>query len=197
MLICLSCPCLPRFSRSVLDEFIGAELMSWPLTGDAAQALRSNSTFADVNAADAATMSDAPAAGAASKLSDELDVTSTEAERAEGASSGASRWNDLHKRVVQHNIRVVGGYYSSITSARLGQLLKLDPAKTEILLSEMVSSKQLYAKIDRPSGIITFKRPLPATEVLNSYANDLSSLLAVVEKTCHMIHKEEMMHKIK
>jgi 26S proteasome regulatory subunit N5 len=182
--------------KQVLDEFIGAELISWPLAGDAA--FRSNSTFTDAAASLAAAdaMSDVTPA-ASVKLSDDLDVSETEAERKEGSSSGAARWNDLHKRIVQHNIRVVGDYYGRITSGRLGQLLKLDPSKTEVLLSEMVSSQQLYAKIDRPAGVITFKRPLPATEILNSYANDLSSLLAVVEKTCHMIHKEEMIHKIK
>jgi 26S proteasome regulatory subunit N5 len=182
--------------RSVLDEFIGDEIMNWPLS--AAAEFKSNSTFTDASAvgASSSAMSDVTPA-VAPKLSDELDVSETEDERKEGASSGAQRWNDLHKRIVQHNIRVVGGYYGKITSTRLGQLLKLEPSKTEVLLSEMVSSKQLVAKIDRPQGIITFTKPQPATEILNSYANDLSSLLSVVEKTCHMINKENMIHKIK
>lgn len=169
--------------------------MSWPLTAD--KEFRSNSAFgaAAASVARATDMVDVTPAAAA--LSDELDVSETEAERKEGASSGAQRWNDLHKRIVQHNIRVVGRYYSKITSVRLGGLLNLDPSKAEVLLSEMVSSKQLFAKIDRPSGVITFTRPQPATEIINAYANDLSSLLAVVEKTCHMINKEMMTHNIK
>ena len=174
--------------RTVLDEFIGDEIMSWPLSADSD--FRSDSTFTDV-AGDA--MSDATP----TSLNDDLDVSETEAERKEGSSSGAQRWNDLHKRIVQHNIRVVGMYYGKIRSNRLGELLNLDPSKAEILLSEMVSSQQLYAKIDRPRGIINFTKPKPATEILNEYANDLSSLLAVVEKTCHMINKEMMTHNIK
>lgn len=184
--------------RSVLSEFIGDEVMNWPLSSE--KEWQSNSTFTDASAgASGDAMSDASAAAAAApaKLSNELDVSSTEAERKEGASSGAARWNDLHKRIVQHNIRVIAGYYGRIRSARLAELLQLDESKTEVLLSEMVSTKQLYAKMDRPAGIVSFTKPQPATEVLNDYANDLSSLLQLVEKTCHMINKEQMMYGIK
>lgn len=180
--------------KAVLDEFIGSEIISWPLSCDAE--FRSNSTFTDAAAESNSAMSDV-AAAAAPRLSDDLDVSETEAERKEGASSCAQRWNDLHKRIVQHNIRVIGTYYAQLTSDRLGQLLSLAPSKAEVLLSELVSSGQLYARIDRPRGIITFSKPQPATEVLNEYANDLSSLLSVVEKTCHMINKEMMIHGIK
>jgi len=187
-LLCL----LLSLHRSVLSEFIGDEVMNWPLSSE--KEWQSNSTFTDAASGDA--MSDASAAAPA-KLSNDLDVSSTEAERKEGASSGAARWNDLHKRIVQHNIRVIAGYYSRIRSARLAELLKLDESKTEVLLSEMVSTKQLYAKMDRPAGVVSFHKPQPATEVLNDYANDLSSLLQLVEKTCHMINKEQMMYGIK
>jgi len=186
--------------KSVLDEFIGSEVMSWPLS--VADEWKQNETFTEVTASavdrDPNAMSDAPTPSSSSvRLSDELDVSETEAERKEGAGSGAARWNDLHKRIVQHNIRVIGGYYSHIRSERLCQLLQLPAHATELLLSDMVSSGQLYAKIDRPQGLISFRRPLPPAEVLNTYANDLSALLNVVEKTCHMINKENMIHKIK
>jgi 26S proteasome regulatory subunit N5 len=98
---------------------------------------------------------------------------------------------------VQHNIRVIAGYYSRLTASRLSELLRLPVASTEVLLSEMVSTKQLYAKVDRPAGIVEFRRPQLATEVLNTYATDLSQLLQLVEKTCHMIGKENMIHNIK
>ena len=183
--MCLLC-------RSVLTEFIGDEIMNWPLSAE--KDLQSDSTFTAAAAASSDAMSDVAVPAA---LSPDLDVSSTEAERKEGASSGAQRWNDLHKRIVQHNIRVIASYYSRISSARLSSLLKLEESKTEVLLSEMVSTKQLYAKMDRPAGIISFTKPQPATEILNTYANDLSSLLQLVEKTCHMINKENMMHNIK
>jgi hypothetical protein len=187
--------------KAVLEEFIGREIMSWPLSAEAE--FKASTTFSDATKLqavkkDASAMEDVPAAAAVAapaKLSNELDVSETEAERKEGDSSAAQRWNDLHKRIVQHNIRVIGGFYERITSARLSQLLQLEPLQTELLLSEMVSSKQLFAKIDRPAGVILFRQELPATEVLNKYANDLSTLLSVVEKTCHMINKENVRRK--
>lgn len=39
----------------------------------------------------------------------------------------------------------------------MAQLLELDEQSAEDFLSEIVSSKQLVAKIDRPAGIVTFK----------------------------------------
>jgi len=176
--------------KQVLTEFIGDEVMPWPLPTEAEW--QKDSTFSTA-AASSSTMSDT-AAAPAQPLSNELDVSSTEAERKEGASSGAARWNDLHKRIVQHNIRVIAGYYSRITSTRLSELLRLPVASTEILLSEMVSTKQLYGKIDRPRGIIEFQRPQAAAEVLNTYAADLSQLLQLVERTTHQINKEIMTH---
>jgi len=81
----------------VLTEFIGDEVMPWPLPSEAEW--QKDSTFSASSASSSA-MSDTAAAPVQS-LSNELDVSSTEAERKEGASSGAARWNDLHKRIVQ------------------------------------------------------------------------------------------------
>lgn len=110
---------------------------------------------------------------------------------------GEKRWQDFHKRVVQHNIWVCAKYYKRITSARLSSLLLLDEEKAEEFLSEMVSSKQLFAKIDRPAGIIVFEEKKSSNDVLNDWGGDVRSLLSLVEKTCHIINKENMIHKIK
>jgi len=107
---------------------------------------------------------------------------------------GKVRWDDFHKRIVQHNIRVIGQYYSRITTARFSQLLHLDNNKAEIFLSEMVTSKQLYAKIDRNAGIISFARKQTANEIVDVWSGDISSLLSLVENTCHLINKENMMY---
>lgn len=112
------------------------------------------------------------------------------------AASSKDRYDDLHKRVVQHNIRVISMYYERITSRRLAELLGLDADKTETYLSEMVSSKQLFAKIDRPTGIIVFARKKDANDMINAWASDIDELLSVVEKTTHMINKENMIYKI-
>jgi len=108
---------------------------------------------------------------------------------------GPKRYKDLHKRVVQHNIRTIAAYYHRITTARLSELLKLSPDESEETLSELVSSKQLFAKIDRPAGVVTFTRKETANSLLNAWSSDISELLTLVEKTTHLINKEYMMQQ--
>lgn len=62
-------------------------------------------------------------------------------------------------------------------------------------LSEMVVSKALVAKIDRPMGIVSFQTSKDSNDILNSWAMNLEKLLDLVEKSCHQIHKETMVHK--
>ncbi|GMP55741.1 hypothetical protein CsSME_00020472 [Camellia sinensis var. sinensis] len=59
-------------------------------------------------------------------------------------------------------------------------------------LSEMVVSKALVAKIDRPMGIVYFQAAKDSNDILNSWAMNLEKLLDLVEKSCHQIHKETM-----
>ena len=62
-------------------------------------------------------------------------------------------------------------------------------------LSDMVVSKSLTAQIDSPMGIICFQRAKDSNDILNSWAMNLEKLLDLVEKSCHQIHKETMVHK--
>ena len=59
----------------------------------------------------------------------------------------------------------------------------------------MVNSKALIAKIDRPMGVVSFQTTKDCNGVLNSWATNLEKLLDLVEKSCHQIHKETMIHK--
>jgi len=60
----------------------------------------------------------------------------------------------------------------------------------------MVSSKQLLARIDRPSGIISFGDKQSPNQLLNDWSADVAELLRLVESTCHAISKENMVHGI-
>jgi 26S proteasome regulatory subunit N5 len=62
-------------------------------------------------------------------------------------------------------------------------------------LSDMVVSKALMAKIDRPMEIVCFQTAKDSNDILNSWALNLEKLLDLVEKSCHQIHKETMVHK--
>ncbi|XP_073115005.1 26S proteasome non-ATPase regulatory subunit 12 homolog A isoform X4 [Elaeis guineensis] len=112
-----------------------------------------------------------------------------------GGSLGAKAAEDLKLRVIEHNILVVSRYYSRITLKRLANLLCLSLQEGEKHLSDMVVSKSLTAKIDRPMGIICFQRAKDSNDILNSWAMNLEKLLDLVEKSCHQIHKETMVHK--
>lgn len=106
------------------------------------------------------------------------------------------RWQDLRKRVIEHNVRVIAKYYTRVQMSRLTQLLDLTEDETEKYISELVTSKTVYAKIDRPARIVNFAKPRDADDVLNDWSHDMKSLLGLLERIDHLITKEEMMARI-
>lgn len=112
-----------------------------------------------------------------------------------GGPLGDKAAEDLRQRIIEHNILVVSKYYSRITLKRLADLLCLSVQEAEKHLSDMVVSKALVSKIDRPAGLVCFQVVKDSNEILNSWAMNLEKLLDLVEKSCHQIHKETMVHK--
>jgi 26S proteasome regulatory subunit N5 len=105
----------------------------------------------------------------------------------------AEHWKEtFHRRVIQHNIRVVSGYYKRIHGKRLAQLLGLSPDRLEQEIASMVSDGTVYAKIDRPKDIIRFSSPKSPEAVLSEWAADIDKLLNLVDTTTHLIQKENM-----
>jgi 26S proteasome regulatory subunit N5 len=107
---------------------------------------------------------------------------------------GADRWVMFRKRLNQHNIKVVSRYYDQIQTSRLNELLGLDDKETEAELSELVCGKFVHAKIDRPAGTIKFGQKANYTDTLNEWGGSISKMLDLVENTCHLIQKEQMIH---
>lgn len=66
---------------------------------------------------------------------------------------------------------------------RLTALLDLSPQETEDTLSRLVVSKTIWARIDRPTGVITFRNKKTAEDVMNEWSSDMQKLLGLVEKT--------------
>ncbi|KAI9708843.1 MAG: hypothetical protein M1828_002666 [Chrysothrix sp. TS-e1954] len=127
---------------------------------------------------------------------DVFDATKPNSE-AQGADSKAfTRWEDLRKRVIEHNVRVVAKYYTRIEFSRLTQLLDLSEDETEKYISDLVTAKTIYAKIDRPARLVSFKKPSDADDVLNEWSGNMKSLLGLLERIDHLITKEEMMARI-
>ncbi|RYP20680.1 hypothetical protein DL765_002630 [Monosporascus sp. GIB2] len=113
-----------------------------------------------------------------------------------GDEKAHQRWQDLRKRVIEHNVRVVAKYYTRIGMKRLTQLLDLTEDETEKYISELVCSKTVYARIDRPARIVSFAKPRDVDDVLNEWSSNMKSLLGLLERVDHLITKEEMMARI-
>lgn len=79
---------------------------------------------------------------------------------------------------------------------RLTELLDLAEEETEKYISDLVTSKTVYAKIDRPARIVNFAKPRDADDVLNEWSSNMKSLLGLLERIDHLITKEEMMANI-
>lgn len=169
--------------KHLLDQFCGNEIIAWPIKYE--KELKSHNIFSGKMEGDEETAgSEEPAAA-------------SEESSALRQANRFSRWSDLRKRVVQHNLRVLSQYYSQIRSARLAQLLNLSEPEAERFLSDLVSSRQLFARIDRPTGIIQFKANQKETQLIQGWSDQINSLLTKVESTTHLINKENMIHKIK
>ncbi|PKY07812.1 PCI-domain-containing protein [Aspergillus campestris IBT 28561] len=125
----------------------------------------------------------------------ETDVFSPEASQSSEDQS-FQRWQDLKKRVIEHNVRVVAKYYTRIQMGRLTELLDLTEEETEKYISDLVTLKTIYAKIDRPARLVSFSKPRDADDVLNEWSSDMKSLLGLLERIDHLITKEEMMARI-
>lgn len=68
--------------------------------------------------------------------------------------------------------------------------------ESEAFLSNLVVNKTIFAKVDRLAGIINFQRPKDPNNLLNDWSQKLNSLMSLVNKTTHLIAKEEMIHNL-
>jgi 26S proteasome regulatory subunit N5 len=81
--------------------------------------------------------------------------------------------------------------------SRLGELLCLPADETEKHLSDLVTSKKVSAKIDRPGGVVDFKTQAQGADwLLNQWVGKIDKLLNTLDKANHLIHKEAMAHKV-
>ena len=67
--------------------------------------------------------------------------------------------------------------------------------ETEEFLSRLVVNGTVTAKIDRLGGVIDFRKHKDPNDILNDWSNNINTLMKLVNKTTHLITKEEMVHK--
>lgn len=123
--------------------------------------------------------------------------TSLPATDAFKSEEGIKRWSDFKTRIVEHNMRVMAKYYTRIYTKRMANLLDLTEDETEEFLSNLVINKTITGTIDRLTGIVTFESAKNPNEVLNDWSHNLGKLMLSINKTTHLINKEEMVHAVK
>ncbi|CAD6607571.1 HN1_G0042230.mRNA.1.CDS.1 [Saccharomyces cerevisiae] len=111
-----------------------------------------------------------------------------------GGEANKHLWEDLQKRVIEHNLRVISEYYSRITLLRLNELLDLTESQTETYISDLVNQGIIYAKVNRPAKIVNFEKPKNSSQLLNEWSHNVDELLEHIETIGHLITKEEIMH---
>ena len=206
---------LPEY-RALLTDYLGQEIIAWPLSPQQQKEILSNDAFTDAEEAlDGSGGSAMDLSSSSSSSSSPASAPPSEpATAASGSDSvtvhnGAQRLSDFHKRVVQHNMRVIAAYYDRISSQRFASLLQLKAEAAESFLSELVSSGQLQVKIDRPRGEIVFVRGGAgaaggaaaetaasgsggSSGAIAELTSNVDALLQIIETTCHLINKEIM-----
>lgn len=164
----------------LLKCFTTPELMRWPgIEALHGPALRKTRVFA---------------ASSQAKTSSSSTEVSGDVPKDDDPEASERRWQVLHDRVVEHNIRTVATYYTRITLARLAALLDLGVDATERHLSKLVVDKTVYAKIDTIDKLVSFVRPKSSEQVLNEWSSDVSKLMGLIEKSTHLIAKEHAVH---
>ena len=105
--------------------------------------------------------------------------------------TGQSRFDLLLKRICQFNLLcVLSKFYSRIRLTRLAAILGLSPDATETEITQLVTSKSLSVKIDRPAGIVWFHPRLSPQQKLDQWSGNINKALDLVESTSNLIQKE-------
>lgn len=163
---------IPEF-KSFLSHFVTDEVAQWPLPEHQTVCLNHPSLSVGV------------------EKSKNADLSSFEVD------DDTWLYKMLFDRVVQHDIRVISKYYDRIYIESLSEMLNLTSDVVEVFISGMVADGDLLVKIDRPEGVVEFRQKKSPDETLTDWTLKINDLVGLVDKTCHLIHKENMLHEAK
>lgn len=104
----------------------------------------------------------------------------------------------MRRRVIEHGLRVVSIFYTNIRLQRLAELLQLTVDELEERIIDLVFNEAFYAKINRPKGIITFKKQQKVSEVADEFSANIMKLCKLVDQAHSLIDKEKQnIHRTK
>eukprot|EP00755_Sulcionema_specki_P009220 Sspe_Gene.43117::Locus_20973_Transcript_1_1_Confidence_1.000_Length_1637::g.43117::m.43117/K03035/PSMD12, RPN5; 26S proteasome regulatory subunit N5 len=103
-------------------------------------------------------------------------------------------WEELHKRITEHNIKVISLHYKRVRLARLSQLVDLDVDETERFVCKLVVDKDIWARVDRLDGTVVFAKKKDASQVMADWKKGIDHVLAQITSVCHLSQKEQLVH---
>jgi 26S proteasome regulatory subunit N5 len=54
----------------------------------------------------------------------------------------------------------------------------------------------IWARIDRPSGVISFRQKKNANQLMDNWSSNIAELLQKLDQCGHAVHRELVQHKI-
>merc|ERR1712137_798864 len=99
-----------------------------------------------------------------------------------------------YKALLKHFLTQELMRWPTIREGYKQELESFDELNAEKRLSDLVVNGSVYARIDRPAGIINFTKPSEPMDTLNDWRGNVNSLLNLIEQTCHLIQRENMVH---
>lgn len=106
----------------------------------------------------------------------------------------AKAFDVFRSRFIQHNALVLSKYYKRMTVQRAAELLAISLDEVERRVSDLVTDDIIYARLDRPAGIIAFGKPVDAKARLDAWSDDITKLLELLQETSHLISNDRMVH---
>lgn len=96
----------------------------------------------------------------------------------------------MDRRISEHNLYVIAAYYEQISLSRLSVLVGQQVDVVEDILCDLIANDDMWARVDRLEGVVCFQRAKTASEALNEWQHNITSLLGKLEQTSHLIQRE-------
>lgn len=105
----------------------------------------------------------------------------------------ADRREQLYARLSEHDILAISRFYKRVHLQRLADLVGLPLDPTEQFIMTMVTTKTIYAKIDRIEGVVVFEKTPVPVDIVTRWNTNVEKLATLVDRTCHLVAKERML----
>ncbi|KAI1728848.1 PCI domain-containing protein [Ditylenchus destructor] len=110
--------------------------------------------------------------------------------------AGNKKFERLRERVGEHNVRMVGKYYTEISFQRMAELLEMPIDEMEKFVCNLIVTGIIPdVKINRPLSVINLRSHRAIIDTLDEWGSSVKKLTDILNKVSHLILKEEMVHK--